>query len=79
MKPLQQELFKFLRQTESKKRSFTIEEAAAASGHKESTLRTYYSKYFKNHWLPDGDNRFKPQGFLNMSDSDFEELMTQNK
>lgn len=78
MRDTQRKLFEFLRACETSRRTFTLPQAAEASGLSVVSVRTYVSKKLEGRWVEATDDQhFKVHGLLKISSRDFEYVMSQ--
>lgn len=78
MRDTQRKLFEFLRACETSRRTFTLRQAAEASGLSVVSVRTYVSKKLEGRWVEATDNQhYKAHGMLKISSRDFEHAMSQ--
>jgi hypothetical protein len=78
MRDTQRKLFEFLRACETSRRTFTLGQAAEASGLSVVSVRTYVSKKLEGRWVEATDGQhYKVHGVLKISSRDFEHAMSQ--
>jgi hypothetical protein len=78
MRDTQRKLFEFLRECETSRRAFTVQQAAEASGLSIASLKTYVSKKLEGRWVEATDDQhYKVRGLLKVSSRDFEHAMSQ--
>lgn len=77
----QRAMFKFLREHETKKKTFSASEFGKAAGVQPDTIRTYISKgYFSEFLIPIGkDDQFQAQGVAELSEGEFHQSITQTQ
>jgi hypothetical protein len=77
----QKRFHEFLGTAELEKRTFSVEEAASATGLSEASVKTYLSKKLKGSWAEPvtgvGGIRYEVKGIASMSWPEFQRLMTQ--
>src|SRR5438105_537333 len=78
MRATWKKLLEFLKACEQRKGTFTIEDAAAASGLSASSISTYISKKMRGVWVdPVDEQHFSVHDLVSVSVGEFERLMTQ--
>jgi hypothetical protein len=78
MRDTQRKLFEFLRACETSRRTFTLRQAAEASGLSVVSVKTYVSKKLEGRWVEATDDQhYKVHGLLKISSRDFEHAMSQ--
>lgn len=78
MRTTQKKLLEFLKDCERNQRPFTVADAADASGHSETTIRTYLSKKLVGHWVEKArDGHYRAKELLVVTPLEFEAHMSQ--
>lgn len=77
--PKQKKLFEFLRQAEISKKTFSVEDAATASGLSAKSIQSYLSKMLYDKWVFKTNGRLETRGILSVSEAEFVDTMSQNK
>lgn len=78
MRETQKKLLEFLKECERRDRTFTVDQAAEASGLSVASLRTYIPKKMKGLWVePTDDQHYEVHDLVSVSDREFEHVMTQ--
>jgi hypothetical protein len=78
MRATQKKLLEFLKECERTGRTFTVEQAAEASGLSAASMRTYLSKKLRGRWVRATDEQhYDVLGMNSVSDDQFRQVMTQ--
>jgi hypothetical protein len=72
-------LYEFLMERQRSGRPFALDDAIAATGYEETSLKTNISKHLKGRWVEPVDGRlFRVKGFEGVSSAVFAAAMSQN-
>lgn len=78
MRSKQKKLLEYLKGCEREQRPFSVADAAGASGHSESTIKTYLSKKLVGRWVEKArDGWYRAKAILAVSPEEFEAHMSQ--